>query len=152
MYKSATIIFLACFLVYLPFSRTPDAFDKVNTDGIAIDHLDSVSNTNKVFIQYISKDKKTHFFDPSYLFLRYKVGEKVPVIYEESNPDKAAVDRVWGYWVSWKEILSCIVIYFLLLQLSLAMTKNPAPESEKEQEAYHNRPYKKRTKYDGNTF
>ncbi|PZP42296.1 MAG: hypothetical protein DI598_17090 [Pseudopedobacter saltans] len=139
-------------MVYLPFSRIPDVFDSVKADGVVVNHLDSISGKNKPFVQYTSNDKKVHFFDPSYLFLQYKEGEKVAVIYEESHPDKAAVDRIWGYWVSWKEILSCVVIYFLLFQLSLAMTKNPAPESEKEQEEYNNRPYKKRTKYNGNTF
>ncbi|WP_447642264.1 MULTISPECIES: DUF3592 domain-containing protein [Chitinophagaceae] len=152
MYKSITIIFIACFLVYLPFSRTPDVFDSVKTEGVGVDQLDSISGKQKVFIQYTTNDKKTYTFDPSYLFLQYKVGEKVPVLYEESHPQKAAVDRIWGYWVSWKEILSSLVIYFLLFQLSLAMVKNPAPESEKEQEEYNNRPYKKRSKYDGNTF
>ena len=152
MYKAITIIFLACFLVYLPFSRVPDVFDSVRTDGVAFEKLDSASQTNKIFIRYATLGKKEFSFDPSYLFTKYKVGEKVPVIYEESKPSIASVDRIWGYWISWKEILSCVVIYFLLFQLSLAMTNNPVPESVEERERYENRANKKRTKYDGNTF
>lgn len=151
MYKAITIIFIACFLVYLPFSRIPDVFDSVKADGVAIQKLDSATQKEKVFIQYTSNEKKTYTFDPSYVFLQYKVGEKVPVIYEESNPEKAAVDRVWGYWICWKELLGSLVIYFLLFQLSLAMVKNPVPESKEEQEAY-SRSKRKRPKYDGNTF
>lgn len=152
VYKAITIIFLTCFFVYLPFSRTPDVFDSVKTDGIVVSHLDSVTQKEKVMVQFASNDKKVHYFDPSYLFTKYNVGEKVVVRYEESKPSKAAVDRVWGYWASWKEILGCVVIYFLLFQLSLTMVKNPAPESEEEQRRYNNRAYKKRPKYDGNTF
>lgn len=152
MYKAITIIFVTCFLLYLPFSRIPDAFDSVKADGIGVNMLDSATHSQKVFIQYTTNDKKVFNFDPSYLFLKYGVGEKVTVIYEESHPKKAAVAHVWGYWVRWQEILSCIVIYFLLFQLSLTMVKNPAPESVKEQEEYNNRPYKKRSKYGSNTF
>ena len=150
MYKAITILFIACFLVYLPFSRTPDVFDSVKTEGIGVGRLDPASGKPQVFIRYTVSDRKNYTFDPSYLFLQYKVGEKVPVLYEESHPQKAAVDRVWGYWVSWKEILSSLLVYFLLFQLSLAMVKNPAPETEKEQEEYANRP--KGPKYNGNTF
>ncbi|MFT4204234.1 MAG: DUF3592 domain-containing protein [Chitinophagaceae bacterium] len=152
MYKAITIIFIACFLLYLPFSRTPDVFDSIKTQGVVVNLLDSATRQPKALVRYTANDKKVYTFDPSYLFLHYETGEKVPVRYEESHPQKAAVGRVWGYWLSWKELLSCVVIYVLLFQLSLTMVKNPAPESEKEQDRYDNRLYKKRPKYDGNTF
>ena len=36
MIKSAIILFLTCFLLYLPFSRVPDYFDSETAPGIII--------------------------------------------------------------------------------------------------------------------
>ena len=36
MIKSAILLFLTCFLLYLPFSRVPDYFDSETAPGIII--------------------------------------------------------------------------------------------------------------------
>ena len=55
-------------------------------------------------------------------------GEQVAIIYEASQPQKAALYRIWGYWLRWGEILASLVLLIGLFQISKAITNNPTPE------------------------
>lgn len=84
-------------------------------------------------------------FNAAYLFKSFKEGETVPVIYEETQPTKAAVYTLWGYWFRWGELLFSFIVIALGLFAATSITSNPTPEALIEQLEDHPR---KRRKYD----
>ncbi|MEP7317562.1 MAG: hypothetical protein ABI921_02440 [Panacibacter sp.] len=141
MYKTVLILYITCFGLYVLFSRQPDYFDGVK--DIATIHFIADSATNKLqpFAVY-ELNKKNYSVNAGYLFRNFKEGEKIPVIYETSQPVKGAVYNWWGYWITWGETLFSIVLLVVFYQASVAITKNPSPESLIEQLEY--KPRKKR--------
>ena len=79
------------------------------------------------------------------MFRNYKPGERVEVIYELSNPKKAALYAFWGYWLTLGELIASIIVWFVLFQIAVGITKNPTPEALLEQLEYIP---EKKTKYD----
>lgn len=152
MYKTVLILFLVCFACYLPFSRRPDFVDGKYTDGVVVDSLDVKTNQHFPRVKYVYSLHQYQTFDPAYVLNKYTTGQKVKVIYEDAHPEKASVYRMWGYWVRWKEILACVVIYILLLQLSIAITSNPSQERLDDIEREEKEPKIRKPRYDGNTF
>lgn len=80
----------------------------------------------------------------SYPLINYKTNERVEVIVEHEHPSRAVVYRFWGYWITWGELLTSIVIAVLLFQVAVSITKNPTPDSLLEQLSYQP---EKKTKY-----
>lgn len=80
----------------------------------------------------------------SYPLISYIVNERVEVIVENEHPNRAVVYRLWGYWITWGELLISIVLAILLFQVAVSITKNPTPEALLEQLSYHP---EKKTKY-----
>lgn len=87
---------------------------------------------------------RNYAIDARYVFRRLPEGEQVTVIYENSDPGRAAVYSVWGYWFRWGELLMTILLYIGLFQVALALNRNPTPESVMEQLAD---PEEKKRKY-----
>ena len=81
----------------------------------------------------------------NYFLRNYQEGERVEVIYELSNPKKGVIYAFWGYWLTLGELIASIVMWFVLFQIAVGITKNPTPEALLEQIDY--KP-KKKTKYD----
>lgn len=141
MFKTAFILYLTCYSLYILFSRQPDYFDGVKDIATIHFNIDSATTKLQPFAIYRS-DKKTYSVNVGYLFRTYKEGEQVTVIYETSQPEKGAVYSWWGYWITWGETLFSIVLAVLFYQIAIAITKNPSPESLMEQLEY--KPQKKR--------
>lgn len=80
--------------------------------------------------------------DARYVFRNLKNGDKVEVIYETEHPERAAVYRFWGYWLTWGELIATVVIYLALFQIALSVTSNPTAAALVEQLDY--KPEKKR--------
>lgn len=91
-------------------------------------------------------DKIQDTTNATYVFRNLKEGQTVPIIYETSNPKKAAVYFWWGYWLQWDELLASILIPFVLLYAAKAITASPTPEALLEEMEMRNPP--KRRKYD----
>jgi hypothetical protein len=76
---------------------------------------------------------KTYMVDARYVFREWKEGDGAEVIYETGNPAKGAVYAVWGYWITWGELIGSIVLILALFQVAVSVTKNPTPEAVMDQ-------------------
>jgi len=124
--KSVLILFIACFLTYLPFSRTPDYFDSDTTPALIEAKGDSLfavfKEAGKVYrISIDPKDFKT------------RIGSRIEIRYELSAPEHAKVNQLIGYWLVTKELLGALSILIVLLIAAYATTHRPDPASLKEQ-------------------
>jgi hypothetical protein len=141
LYKAALILYFTCFGLYILFSRQPDFFD--GQRDVATIHFTKDSSSGKLeAFAFYRTDKKDYSINAGYLFRSFTEGEKVPVIYETSQPEKGAVYSWWGYWVNWGEALFSIVLLVLFYQIAIAITKNPSADAQMQQLEY--KPRKKR--------
>ena len=132
MYKFVIILYITCFGLYILFSRQPDYFDGEKTKGII--HFMNDSATGKPYPAAVYRiNKISYSINAAYLFKTYKEGEQVNIIYEASQPEKAAVYSLWGYWLQWSEILFSLVLLIGMFRAAVAITKNPTPEALIEQ-------------------
>jgi len=124
--KSVLILFIACFLVYLPFSRTPDYFDSVTTPALI------VANTAGVAAVFQEAGKQYQVaLDPA--IYQSKIGSRIEIRYELSAPQYAKLNQAIGYWLEPKEILGAVCILMILLIAAYATTHRPDATSLKEQ-------------------
>jgi len=124
--KSVLILFIACFLVYLPFSRTPDYFDSVTTPALI------VPNTSGVSAVFQESGKQYQVaLDPA--IYQSKIGSRIEIRYELSAPQYAKLNQAIGYWFEPKEILGAFLILIILLIAAYATTHQPDAASLKEQ-------------------
>ncbi len=130
--KSIFILYLICLSCYIPFTRQPDYFDGEKSPAIIQFKKDSVSGITIPTAVY-HDGLKEHNIDARYVFREWKNGDKLKVIYESANPEKAAVYSIWGYWFSWGELLASIILYFVLFRIAIAVTRNPTPDALIEQ-------------------
>lgn len=126
MIKSSIILFLTCFLIYLPFSRQPDFFDSETAPAIIKMKGDSlVAEYSEYGIpHFMLLDKKQY---------DSKIGSRVEVIYELSAPERVKINKVMGYWVVPNEIGWAFGIFAVLLGVAYATTHRPHPDALKEQ-------------------
>ena len=126
MIKSVLILFIFCFLSYLPFSRTPDFFDSDITPALIEAKGDSV------FAVFKESGKQYQVvLDPT--IYQSKIGTRIDVRYELSAPQHAKLNQVIGYWLEPKEILGAVCILIILLIAAYATTHRPDAASLKEQ-------------------
>ena len=126
MIKSVLILFIACFLVYLPFSRTPDYFDSVTTPALI------VANTAGISAVFQEDGKQYEVaLDPA--IYQSKIGSRIEIRYELSAPEYAKLNQAMGYWLEPKEILGAVCILMVLLIAAYATTHRPDAASLKEQ-------------------
>lgn len=144
MYKFISILYLVIFSLYVWFSRQPDYFDGEFAPATIVLVKDSASQ-KQVAKASFTVGKMAYQVDADYLFRSYTSGERVEVIYELSNPKKAAVYAFWGYWVTMGELIASIVMWLVLFQVAVGITNNPTPEALLEQLEYVP---EKKTKYD----
>lgn len=126
MIKSSIILFLTCFLLYLPFSREPDYFDSETAPAIVVQEGDSiVAKYNEFGKPFQIKLNSSHY--------RSKIGARIEVVYELSHPQKAAVNQLWGYWLLPKELAWSFGLFAVLLGAAFATTHRPHPNAIAEQ-------------------
>ena len=140
MIKSAIILFLTCFLLYLPFSRVPDYFDSETAPGIII--KEDAGPGTKIMALYseYGKDYKIELDSAEYAS---KIGKKLEVIYELSDPQKAVVNKFWGYWLIPIELAWSFGGFAALLAIAYATTHKPDPSAIAEQLKGEETPKKK---------
>jgi hypothetical protein len=129
MIKSSIILFLTCFFLYLPFSREPDYFDSETAPATIVKQGEFVfaryTEFGKPYALQLDKDK-----------FESKLGQQIEVIYELSHPEKAAINKAWGYWFIGKEMAWAFGIFSLLLGVAYATTNEPHPDALAEQLSY----------------
>ncbi len=126
MLKSAIILFVVCFLLYLPFSREPDYFDS-ETAPATIKLLEG-----KLVAEY-SEYGKYYFIKIDSVTYYNRIGERVEVIYELREPAQAKINKLWGYWLIPVELAWSIGIFTVLLGVAYATTHRPHPSAIAEQ-------------------
>lgn len=132
MYKGIFILYLVCFGCYLLFTRQPDFFDGERVPATI--HLVKDSASANVIPQAIYHDGyKVYAIDARYVFRTWNEGDQLLVIYETDNPASATVYRLWGYGITWGELLASVVLCIALFQVAVTVTRNPSAESVLEQ-------------------
>ena len=126
MIKSVLILFLACFICYLPFSRTPDYFDSDITPALI------EAKNGSIFAVFQESGKKYQVALDSSVY-QSKIGSRIEIRYELSAPQHAKLNQVIGYWLEPKEILAAFLILIVLLIAAYATTHRPDAVSLKEQ-------------------
>lgn len=147
MNKFLFIFFIVIFGTFVLFSRHPDYFDGQRTPAVIHFLRDSASQKIVPKAIFTLNGKDSFAVNAAYLFRHFTDGEHVSVIYENADPQNAAVYSFWGYWITWKELLGCLVGYFVLFQAALAITSNPSQESIQELEDYAKKPKVKKRRY-----
>jgi len=140
MIKSAIILFLTCFILYLPFSRVPDYFDSETAPGIII--KEGTGSGTKIMAVY-SEYGKEYKLELDSVIYAAKIGEKLEVIYELSDPQKAVVYKFWGYWLIPIELAWSFGGFSALLAIAYATTHKPHPSAIAEQLKGEEAPKKK---------
>ena len=140
MIKSAITLFLTCFLLYLPFSRVPDYFDSETAPGIIIKEDTGTGTKIMALYSEYGKDYKIELDSANYAA---KIGEKLEVIYELSDPQKAVVNKFWGYWLIPIELVWSFGGFAALLAIAYATTHKPHPSAIAEQLKDDDAPKKK---------
>ena len=126
MIKSVLLLFIACFICYLPFSRTPDYFDSEITPALI------EAKNGDVFAVFQEAGKQYQVaLDP--LIYQSKIGSRIEIRYELSAPQHAKLNQVIGYWLEPKEVLGAFLILIVLLIAAYATTHRPDAASLKEQ-------------------
>jgi hypothetical protein len=142
--KAIIPFYIICVALYILFTRQPDFQDGVFTTGII--HYIKDSSRKPIAKAIFSLDKLQDTINAAYPLRNLKEGEKVNIIYETSDPSKAAVYGWWGYWLQWDQLLASVLIPFILLYAAKAITASPTPEAVME-ELEMSKPVKRR-KYD----
>ena len=126
MIKSVLLLFIACFICYLPFSRTPDYFDSEITPALI------EAKNGDVFAVFQESGKQYYVaLDPS--TYQSKIGSRIEIRYELSAPQHAKINQVIGYWLEPKEVIGAFCILIVLLIAAFATTHRPDAASLKEQ-------------------
>ncbi len=129
MIKSSIILFVVCFLIYLPYSRVPDYVDSETAPATIVAQGDAVAALYTEFGKpYVLKLDKQLYAN--------KIGQQTEVIYELSHPEKAAINQIWGYWLIGKELAWSFGIFAALLGVAYATTHKPHPDALAEQLNY----------------
>jgi len=124
--KVVIILYLVVFSLYVTFSRQPDLFDGELTNATI--HFVKTNNGNIPKANF-SLAKNNYSIDVRYLFRNFAEGEQVRIIYDNQNPQNAALYSIWGYIIRWQELLMSVILLFGLFQIAVQLTKNPTPEA-----------------------
>lgn len=120
------ILFIACFLVYLPFSRTPDYFDSDITPAL-------IERKNDRIYAVFKESGKLYQVSLDQSAYQAAIGSRIEIRYELSAPQHAKVNQIIGYWIEPKEFIGAFSILIVLLIAAYATTHRPDPASLKEQ-------------------
>jgi len=145
--KALCFIFIVVFGLYIPFSRSPDYFDGLKTPATIHFRADSASRQQKPFADFTLNGQTEYSVPASYVFRSCHEGDKVEVIYENARPQEGRIYSWWGYWITWKELLFCLIGYTLLFQAAKSIVNAPAPEAMQELQEYEKKPKIRKSRY-----
>ena len=136
MLKSSIILFVVCFLLYLPFSRQPDYFDSDTAPAI-------IKLKEGHIVAEYSEYGKLYTIQVDSLTYHSRIGARVEVIYELREPAHAKINQAWGYWIIPEELAWSFGAFLVLLGVAYATTHRPHPNAIAEQLKGTNAPKKK---------
>jgi hypothetical protein len=124
--KSAIILFVVCFLLYLPFSRQPDYFDSETAPA-------NIKLKNSHIVAEYSEYGKYYSIKVDSMTYHDRIGARVEVIYELRDPANAKINKPWGYWLIPEELAWSFGAFIVLLGVAYATTHRPHPSAIAEQ-------------------
>jgi len=142
MYRSISLIYLALYGCFVIFARQPDYFDGEITSATIHFAKDSATQVIVPFANF-SVGANKYSVKASYPLRPLNESDKIEVIYDSTNPKKAVIYSIWGYWILWDELLVSLVIYLILFQVAVGITNNPTPEALIEQLEFKPKPKRK---------
>ena len=126
MLKSAIILFVVCYLLYLPFSRQPDYFDSETAPAV-------IKLKSGLVVAEYSEYGKYYAIKVDSMNYHNKIGARVEVIYELREPAHAKINQAWGYWIIPEELAWSFGAFVVLLGVAYATTHRPHPNAIAEQ-------------------
>jgi hypothetical protein len=118
----------------------PDYFDSETAPGIIV--KEAIMSGTKIVAVYSEFGKEYKIILDSAEYAS-KIGEKLELIYELSNPQKAVVKKFWGYWLIPIELAWSFGGFTALLAIAYATTYKPHPSAIAEQLKGDDAPKKK---------
>ncbi|HEX5153302.1 MAG TPA: DUF3592 domain-containing protein [Parafilimonas sp.] len=131
MFRAIIPFYIICLGLYIFFTRQPDYQDGEFTTGIIRYIKDSTGKPAAKAIFSAGRNQDT--IAAGYSFRHLKEGQTVKIIYETSDPSKAAVYSWCGYWLQWDELLASFLIPLFLFYAAKAITAGPTPEAVVEE-------------------
>lgn len=137
LFKTAAILYFACFTCYIFFSRKPDYFDSEYTKGIVV-----VNSTGNKEVEYLIDN--INYTIPLHGWGASPVakGQPVTVIYNPSVPSDGSMYTFFNYWITLPELLLTACVFIVLLYAAVFITGKEEPYWYTEEEK------RKRRKYD----
>ena len=126
MLKSAIILFVVCFLLYLPFSRQPDYFDSETAPAV-------IKMKSGLMVAEYMEYGKYYSIKVDSVKYQNRIGARVEVIYELREPAHARLNQAWGYWLIPEELAWSFGAFVVLLGVAYATTHRPHPNAIAEQ-------------------
>lgn len=108
----------------------PDFFDSERTPATIV--REATSTTTKIVAVYTENGKVYHLELDSATYAS-QLGKKIELIYELSDPQKATVNKIWGYWLIPVELTWSFGVFSGLLGIAYATTHRPHPSAITEQ-------------------
>jgi hypothetical protein len=118
----------------------PDYFDSETAPGIIIKEGSGPGTKVMALYSEYGKDYKIELDSAEYAS---KIGEKLVIVYELSDPQKAVVNKFWGYWLIPIELAWSFGGFAALLAIAYATTHKPHPSAIAEQLKSEDAPKKK---------
>lgn len=137
MYKTATILYLVIFSLYILFSRQPDYFDSEFTRG--------------TIVETRPYHKAIRFREGTYTYTiplngwgasQVAAGDTVKIIFDPSKPATSTLYSFFSYWLSLPELLVSALAFVVLFAAAVLIT------GRQEVYYYTDEEKRKKRKYD----
>lgn len=117
MYKSLAFLYLVLMFCYVLFSRVPDYFEGEFVPGIVTKKSDG-----EKWVQY-GVGKATYRTPiKGWGASQVSVGERVSVVYDPGEPEKAAHYSFFSYWFTLPELLASSIVFMVLFFAAVFIT------------------------------
>lgn len=128
-------LYLVCLFCYILFSRDPDYFDGEFAQATMVSLYDEFYD-KPVLVAEFSDGYKKHYANVDHSLGEHQLGEKVTVIYESKNPNRAKEYTFIGYWMGLNELFWSLLLLAVSWSAAYSITQNPTPEALLEQLNY----------------
>lgn len=132
MLRTALILYLSCFAVYILFTRQPDYFEGEITTGTVVSagtlsptvmQNHAIRSNDHPVVQF-AEGHETYYYNGADNFFQqgFEVGEKVKIVFNPGNPAEANIYSFLGYWIDAKELLFTLAGFIILFGVAIAIT------------------------------
>lgn len=117
------VLYIVCFICYVFFSRVPDYFEAELVNGVVTRAAFSADDKHPVLtVQYRVGEDEFEYATNRWYLSSHKEGQKVPIIYNPSDPATASIYSFIGYWVTLKELFFTALVFVTLFIMAIMIT------------------------------